>query len=254
MLKERKLGYKICTAALCGALTWGGAMETWAAYGMAKGPGSIMQDYIVTIEAGIHPVYDSIDAQKTLKEASQGEVYEVISDGGDGWVEVQVGDDTGYIHTKEDGVAVKGVDEDTEEADAVKKSLEAQQQEDISQSRRQNLVAYALQFVGGRYVAGGSDPHTGADCSGFSSYVMLHGANVSIARSSGAQSQQGVDVSADQMRPGDLIFYGNGKRVNHVAVYIGNGQVVHASTERTGIKTSPWNYRTPVRIKNVMGD
>ena len=151
-------------------------------------------------------------------------------------------------------VQVKGVDEDSQEAQAVKESLEAQQQEDISRSRRQNLVEYALQFVGGRYVAGGSDPHTGADCSGFSSYVMRHGANVSIARSSGAQSQQGVDVSADQMRPGDLVFYGNGSRVNHVAVYIGNGQVVHASTERTGIKTSPWNYRTPVRIRNVMGD
>ena len=84
--------------------------------------------------------------------------------------------------------------------------------------------------------------------------MLLHGAGVSIARSSGAQAQQGVDVSADQMRPGDLIFYGNGSRINHVAMYIGNGQVVHASTERTGIKTSPWNYRTPARIKNVLGD
>lgn len=254
MRQKRKIGYKLCTVALCGALSWGGAMEAWAAYGMSKGPGSIMQDYIVTIEAGIHPVYASIDSRDTLKEASQGEVYEVLSDEGDGWVEVQVGDDTGYILTQEDGVKVKGVKEDTEEGAAAKASLEAQQQEDISKSRRQNLVDYALQFVGGRYVAGGSDPHTGADCSGFSSYVMLHGANVSIARSSAAQAQQGVDVSADQMRPGDLIFYGNGSRVNHVALYIGNGQVVHASTERTGIKTSPWNYRTPVRIKNVLGD
>ena len=254
MRKERKIGYKLCTVALCGALSWGGAMEAWASYGMAKGPGSIMQDYIVTIEAGSHPVYSSIDSQDTIKEAAQGDVYEVLSDQGDGWVEVQVGDNTGYILTEEDGVKVKGVDEDSQEAQAVKESLEAQQQEDISANRRQNLVNYALQFVGGRYVAGGSDPHTGADCSGFSSYVMRHGANVSIARSSGAQSQQGVDVSADQMRPGDLVFYGNGSRVNHVAVYIGNGQVVHASTERTGIKTSPWNYRTPVRIRNVMGD
>ena len=132
--------------------------------------------------------------------------------------------------------------------------MEAQQQADLSETRRQELVNYALQFVGGRYRAGGNDPHTGADCSGFSSYVLLHGAGVSIARSSGAQAQQGVDVSADQMRPGDLIFYGNGSRINHVAMYIGNGQVVHASTERTGIKTSPWNYRTPARIKNVLGD
>lgn len=253
-MKNRKIGYGLCAMALCGTLTWGGAMETWAAYNMTKGPGAHLQDYIVTIEAGIHPVYTSIGAEDTLKEASEGEVYEVLSDKGDGWVEVQVGDGTGYILTEEDGVTVKELEEDGKETDGARESMEAQQQEDISANRRQNLVNYALQFVGGRYVAGGSDPHTGADCSGFSSYVMLHGANVPIARSSGAQSQQGVDVSADQMRPGDLVFYGNGKRINHVAVYIGNGQVVHASTEKTGIKTSPWNYRTPVRIKNMLGD
>ena len=73
-------------------------------------------------------------------------------------------------------------------------------------------------------------------------------------RSSGGQAQQGVTVSADQMRPGDLVFYGNGSRVNHVAMYIGNGQVVHASTYKTGIKLSPWNYRAPVGIRNVLGD
>lgn len=72
MRKERKIGYKLCTVALCGALSWGGAMEAWASYGMAKGPGSIMQDYIVTIEAGSHPVYSSIDSQDTIKEAAQG--------------------------------------------------------------------------------------------------------------------------------------------------------------------------------------
>jgi len=251
---RRKIGYKVCAMALCGTLSWGGAMEAWAAYGTAKGPGYLMRDYIVTIEAGIHPVYTSTDSDKTLKQASQGEVYEVLSDEGDGWVEVQVGDNTGYILTEEEGVSLTGFEEGSEEAAAARESLEAQEREDASKSRRQALVDYALQFVGGRYVAGGSNPHTGADCSGFSSYVMLHGANVSIARSSAAQSQQGVDVSADQMRPGDLVFYGNGSRVNHVAMYIGNGQVVHASTEKTGIKTSPWNYRTPVRIKNMLGD
>lgn len=253
-MRKRKIGYRLCAMALCGTLSWGGAMETWAAYGMAKGPGSLLKDYIVTIEAGIHPVYTSIESEETLKEASQGEIYEVLSDEGDGWVEVQVGDNIGYISTEEDGVSVSEAKEDSEEETAAKETLEVQKKEDASQDRRQKLVEYALQFVGGRYVAGGSDPHTGVDCSGFSSYVMLHGADVSIARSSGAQSQQGVDVSAEQMRPGDLIFYGNGSRINHVAVYIGNGQVVHASTEKTGIKTSPWNYRNPVRIKNVLGD
>ena len=61
-------------------------------------------------------------------------------------------------------------------------------------------------------------------------------------------------MSSDQMKPGDLIFYGNGRSINHVAMYIGNGQIVHSSTYKTGIKVSPWNYRTPVKIVNVIGE
>ena len=108
---------------------------------------------------------------------------------------------------------------------------------------RQNLVNYALQFVGGPYRAGGNDPHTGADCSGFVKYVMENGAGISMNRSSSSQSTQGTPVSASQMQPGDLIFYGNGSRINHVALY--------ASTYKTGIKISNWNYRTPVKITSV---
>ena len=56
-------------------------------------------------------------------------------------------------------------------------------------------------------------------------------------------------------RPGDLIFYANGGgTVNHVAMYIGNGQIVHAASRRSGIKISTWNYRTPYRIVNMLGD
>ena len=70
-----------------------------------------------------------------------------------------------------------------------------------------------------------------------------------------AQSGEGKEVNEDQMRPGDLVFYSkNGKNINHVAMYIGDGMVVHASTYKTGVKTSPWNYRTPVKIVNVLGD
>lgn len=113
---------------------------------------------------------------------------------------------------------------------------------------RQNLVNYALQFVGGPYRAGGNDPHTGADCSGFVKYVMQNGAGVAMNRSSSTQATQGRAISANQMQPGDLIFYGSGSRINHVAMYIGNGQIVHASTYKTGIKISNWNYRAPVKI------
>ena len=78
-------------------------------------------------------------------------------------------------------------------------------------------------------------------------------AGISMNRSSGGQAQQGIAISADQMRPGDLIFYGSGRSINHVAMYIGNGQIVHASTERTGITVSNWDYRNPVKIVNVLG-
>lgn len=117
---------------------------------------------------------------------------------------------------------------------------------------RQNLVSYALQFVGGPYRAGGNDPRTGVDCSGFVKFVMQNGAGIGMNRSSVTQATQGRAISANQMQPGDLIFYGNGSRINHVAMYIGNGQIVHASTYKTGIKISNWNYRAPVKIISML--
>ena len=116
---------------------------------------------------------------------------------------------------------------------------------------RLNVVAYALQFVGGKYRAGGNDPHTGADCSGFVKYVMEHAAGISMNRSSSSQATQGHKISSNDMQPGDLIFYGSGSSISHVAMYIGDGKIVHASTERTGIKVSKWNYRTPIKIVSV---
>ena len=115
-------------------------------------------------------------------------------------------------------------------------------------SARQNLVDYALQFVGGPYRAGGNDPRTGVDCSGFVRYVMQNGAGISMNRSSGSQATQGYAVSSSQMQPGDLLFYSGGSGINHVAMYIGDGKIVHASTYATGIKISKWNYRNPVKI------
>ena len=122
---------------------------------------------------------------------------------------------------------------------------------DEAASARQNLVDYALQFVGGPYRAGGNDPHTGVDCSGFVRYVMQHGAGISMNRSSGSQATQGHAVNSSQMQPGDLLFYSGGSGINHVAMYIGDGKIVHASTYATGIKISKWNYRNPVKIVSM---
>ena len=62
------------------------------------------------------------------------------------------------------------------------------------------------------------------------------------------EEQMKALLKAMDAQPGDLLFYAQGSRINHVAMYIGNGQIVHASTYRTGIKISNWNYRAPVKI------
>ena len=135
-----------------------------------------------------------------------------------------------------------------EAAAAAQAAAEAEQKS----SKRQQVVDYALSFVGGRYVWGGTDPHTGADCSGFTGYVLRNAGGVAISRSSAEQAGEGRTVSAENMQPGDLLFYAKGGGVNHVAMYIGNGQIVHASSSKTGIIVSAWNYRTPVRIASFL--
>ncbi len=119
---------------------------------------------------------------------------------------------------------------------------------------RLSIVRNALQYVGNPYVYGGNNPNTGVDCSGFTKYIMANTAGVYLNRTAASQSTQGQAVSAEEARPGDLVFYSNGASVNHVAIYIGEGRVVHASNERVGITTSNMYYRTPVKIVNVLGD
>ena len=142
--------------------------------------------------------------------------------------------------------AAKKLEEELAAAEAAAAEAAAQ-----TASARQNLVNYALQFVGGPYRAGGNDPRTGVDCSGFVRYVMQHGAGISMNRSSGSQATQGHAVTSSQMQPGDLLFYSGGSGINHVAMYIGDGKIAHASTYATGIKISKWNYRNPVKIVSM---
>lgn len=121
-------------------------------------------------------------------------------------------------------------------------------------SKRTQIANYATQFLGNPYVWGGTSLTNGADCSGFTMAVMAK-FGVSLPHHSGSQANAGKSINSSQMRPGDLLFYTNsGGTINHVALYIGNGQVCHASNKRDGIKISTWNYRTPAKIVNVLGD
>jgi cell wall-associated NlpC family hydrolase len=91
----------------------------------------------------------------------------------------------------------------------------------------------------------------GTDCSGFTQSVYKH-FGISIPRTSVTQSTTGKKVSLDELQAGDLVFYAKNGRVNHVAMYIGGGQVVHASSPKTGIKISNLRYRTPYCARRIV--
>ena len=113
-------------------------------------------------------------------------------------------------------------------------------------AKGQEIANFACQYVGNPYVAGGTSLTNGADCSGFVMSVYKN-FGYSLPRSSYAQSGVGKSVSYAEAQPGDIIYYGG-----HVAIYIGNGRIVHASTERTGIKTESATYRSIITIRRII--
>ena len=111
---------------------------------------------------------------------------------------------------------------------------------------RTAIVAYAKQFLGNPYVYGGASLTNGADCSGFTMRIFEH-FGVSTGRTSRDQASNGKQISLSEIQPGDLLFYASGKTINHVALYIGDGKIIHASTSKTGIIISNAYYRTPAK-------
>ncbi len=110
----------------------------------------------------------------------------------------------------------------------------------------QNIANYACQFVGNPYVAGGTSLTNGADCSGFV-YAVYKAFGITVPRSSYSQATYGREVSYDSAQAGDVIYYGG-----HVAIYLGGGRIVHASTARTGIKYENATYRTILTIRRFI--
>ncbi len=117
----------------------------------------------------------------------------------------------------------------------------------LTSAQRTAIVAYAKQFLGGKYVYGGTSLTDGVDCSGFVMRVYEY-FGYDIGRTSRDQAAGGRSISTSELQPGDLIFYANGNTINHVAMYIGNGEVIHASNATNGIIISKYNYRTPCRM------
>ena len=109
----------------------------------------------------------------------------------------------------------------------------------------QQIVDYAVQFVGNPYVWGGTSLTNGADCSGFTLSVFAN-FGIGLSRTAESQSYGGTSVDFGGLQPGDLLFYNSTGSIDHVAIYIGGGQIVHAANSRKGIIISDAYYQTPV--------
>lgn len=116
---------------------------------------------------------------------------------------------------------------------------------------RDKIVDYALQFVGNPYVYGGTSLTNGTDCSGFTMGVYKK-FSISISRTSRSQAYDGKSIKRSELQKGDLVFYGTGGTIGHVAIYIGDGKIVHASNPSSGIKISNMDYRTPYRYVSIL--
>ena len=185
-------------------------------------------------------------------QISKEERYSVVQQL-DGWVQIEL--DGGDEDESTDGAYISTRDNNVEVRYALTEAIKFSPLEELANqqaSRRNQIVNFAIKYVGNRYVWGGTSLTNGADCSGFVQSVMKN-FGISLPRTSREQAKVGRAMKSSEMRPGDLIFYANSSgTVNHVAMYIGNGQIVHAASSKSGIKISTWNYRTPKTIRSVI--
>lgn len=177
-----------------------------------------------------------------LTQILQGEEMEYIETL-DGWFKVSIDGAEGYVSAE-----FAHLEENLSTAVTLSELLYGMGVSDV----RVELCEYAKQFVGNPYVWGGTSLTKGADCSGFvlSVYKKF---GVTLPHYSGSQATSGTKISYSEIQPGDLVFYANSSgTINHVAIYIGNGQVIHASSPKSGIKISKYNYRTPVKYVRIL--
>lgn len=179
-----------------------------------------------------------------LTQVPQGEEMEYVETL-EGWIKVSIDGEEAYVSAEY--VTVK---DRLDTAITMTELLYGAGVSDV----RVELVEYAKQFLGNRYVWGGTSLTKGADCSGFVLSVFKK-FGVKLSHHSGSQANMGTKIKASELQPGDLVFYANSSgTINHVALYIGGGRVIHASSPKSGIKISKYNYRTPVKCVSILQD
>lgn len=173
----------------------------------------------------------------------------------DEWCEIESGEIKGYISNE---YLLTGVEANEKAEALMEEGKELETAITLTEYRygkgvtdiQMEICEYARQFVGNPYRWGGTSLTKGADCSGFTLSVYAN-YGVSLPHSSKAQANCGERIDVSEVQPGDLVFYG-GNNIHHVAMYIGNGQVVHAQSADTGIVVSSMYYNTPTRAARIL--
>ncbi len=163
---------------------------------------------------------------------------------GDEWIKVAIDDDEGWVKAEYVDFEIK--------LEKALSTAELKYGQGVSELRV-NLVNFSKKFLGNPYVWGGTSLTKGADCSGYVQSVFRN-FGISLPRTSREQARCGTAISASEAKPGDLFFYAKYGRINHVAIYIGGGQVINASSPKTGIKISNAYYRKPAAVRRVISE
>lgn len=203
----------------------------------------LVETVAIAKENGLNVRQEASTDSQVLTQIAKGEELEFVESLGD-WIHVTVDDEDAYVYAEYVEVETK--------LDVAVTMSELLYGNGVS-NIRVDIVEYAKQFLGNPYVYGGTSLTKGCDCSAFVQGVYKK-FGIKLERTSVAQSKKGTVINASDLLPGDLIFYSKNGTINHVALYIGGGQVIHASNPKSGIKISKYNYRTPAKCVRMLSD
>ena len=207
---------------------------------------------------------------------NKGERVQILEDQGE-WLKVQYTESVigfvsaEYVTVSEEFVYAKTLEEEAQERAAAKALAERQRQTETQAAEntvinvtppdttyttngelRQAIVDFAMQFLGNKYVHGGKTLEGGTDCSGFTSLIYAE-FGYSLSRTpEGQYAGAGRSIDYSEIQPGDIICYGSKGKCTHVAIYIGDGQIIHSANPRKGVVIYQADYDTILGIRNVI--
>ena len=204
----------------------------------------LVQTVVRAEVSGLNIRLEPDTASTVLTQVAEGEELEFLEDQGK-WLKVGLDNNEAYVCAE-----YVTIQEKLKTAVTVTELRYGTGVSDV----RVELVEYAKQFLGNPYVWGGTSLTKGADCSGFVLSIFKN-YGVTLPHYSGAQADCGTLITFEELQPGDLIFYNNDNGViGHVAIYIGDSKIIHASSPSTGIKISRYDYRTPAKYVRILKD